>query len=1538
MKKRIVSLLMALVMTVSLLPVSAFAVDVDTPQDDAPVAETQDVPAAEQQNDENTAPDPQTEPTNTSDTVTFKVESPKGADAYIDFTLQNSTSRQNIDSATGISSYTTSVSKDIPINVTAQIKGYDNVHYRFAGWQINGRSGVSETVDGYVINPGNNSSYAKMYYRSDIEEHKLLDEYVFTALFEENESGQPAAGQVKLVIDLTEYTGAISGSLTPLKTNPWKIEAGKRNEIMIGRTFGLIEEYNQDCLYGTSPKGTLTLDDAPKSFYWTVTGLPDECILTDFDTGTVTAQYQKKATKFAKVFTLTAGTLTFNQVYASNFTSKYSKDAWSGKTIVLTPDFNALDQSKAFTPVVTPDRADKGTVTTAFLRNNGSASSSWAVTATPKNEWYKLDYVADEAGNKFVSEDGKTAQITVTAADQKFTAYFTSAIAPMYDETNADSVTVNVTISNDGIPLMGKDGTILANLDVTIPYFDLDDYGLGKYYRYGTEFGWGSYNNDTVIERPTALHAYIYIIERYYMGLPASQCGKGTSGILDYKKATDVLYMDGGLAYNSNRTPALNPTGSATSLYMKQFWGHDENLMYFRNHEYPLMGKGWGSTCDYILLSDGDRLDVGLFTNWDFYKDGGFNQFSQDVYSIAQGDTVTTSTFKAGTSAGLDGESPALEPISGLNVAVYDADWNKVADVTGDGTYSYTFDKAGTYYLMATDTGAKTTAAHYAPATAKVTVMPGDDSGAVILKNAADMLWFQSYVNEQGHYDAKAVLANDIDISGLDWQGLGENVNHYSIGNNGYKGDKAFSGEIDGQGHALTVNFTGSPLVNLLTGTVKNLTIKGKSAAGAAFVRYLLYNGRIEDCVNYASVSSMVNNAQSNNGSAGAFAAAACVGPKRLYRTTGIVNCVNHGDVQTTGCNAGGILGVVVNGFQGNFTTGTLGSSDYKVYASIEVTGCKNYGAVSAANSNAAVGGIVGICWMADVDGVALADCENHGAVSAPAGGAAAGILAQQNSEQQTISRCLNTGTITGTTYAAGITGRSGGEPTLIESCANTGKITGRCAGGIVAVSFGEITDCYNTGDVTGSEFAGGIAGSHDVWQYPNTHNYATGKVSNCYTTGKVSGSGSVGAAVGKLHTGSIVSLEQTTYRDFQVYALEGTCAQLVGQKSENAKDATAFKTAAELKSDAMLTTLGDAFKKDAGNVNNGYPVLVWQVSEACTDHTPGAAVRENEVPATCTKDGSHDEVIYCTVCKTEISRKTITDKAPGHKEQPAVKENVKDATCTVAGSHDEVVYCSVCQTEISRTTVTDKALGHDWDSATGKCKRCETACDHKWTNGKCDTCGYACQHVGGDAVKEKEVPATCTKDGSHDEVVYCTICKAEVSRKTVTDKALGHTWDNGVVTTLPTISKEGVKTFTCTVCKETKTESVPKLGEDKKDESAANEAINLINGIGTVTKNSKDKIDAARKAYDGLTEDQKKLVPDSVLKTLTDAEAAYAKLTKPGTKPGKPSTSTDTKKDDGKTVKSGQTGDAGITLYLGMGLVAVMAGAVIVTRKRKEN
>ena len=87
------------------------------------------------------------------------------------------------------------------------------------------------------------------------------------------------------------------------------------------------------------------------------------------------------------------------------------------------------------------------------------------------------------------------------------------------------------------------------------------------------------------------------------------------------------------------------------------------------------------------------------------------------------------------------------------------------------------------------------------------------------------------------------------------------------------------------------------------------------------------------------------------------------------------------------------------------------------------------------------------------------------------------------------------------------------------------------------------------------------------------------------------------------------------------------------------------------------------------------------------------------------------------------------------------------------------------------------------------------------------------CQHTNLEpSVKENENSATCTKDGSYDEVVYCSDCGGEVSRETKTIKAPGHKWDEGKVTTEPTTAKEGVKTFTCTVCQATKTEPIAKL------------------------------------------------------------------------------------------------------------------------------
>ena len=60
-------------------------------------------------------------------------------------------------------------------------------------------------------------------------------------------------------------------------------------------------------------------------------------------------------------------------------------------------------------------------------------------------------------------------------------------------------------------------------------------------------------------------------------------------------------------------------------------------------------------------------------------------------------------------------------------------------------------------------------------------------------------------------------------------------------------------------------------------------------------------------------------------------------------------------------------------------------------------------------------------------------------------------------------------------------------------------------------------------------------------------------------------------------------------------------------------------------------------------------------------------------------------------------------------------------------------------------------------------------------------------------------------------------------------------------------------------------------------NQKAAQAVEKLINAIGTVTKDSGDKINAARKAYDALTNTQKKLVRN--YNVLTEAEAAFAAL-----------------------------------------------------------
>ena len=74
---------------------------------------------------------------------------------------------------------------------------------------------------------------------------------------------------------------------------------------------------------------------------------------------------------------------------------------------------------------------------------------------------------------------------------------------------------------------------------------------------------------------------------------------------------------------------------------------------------------------------------------------------------------------------------------------------------------------------------------------------------------------------------------------------------------------------------------------------------------------------------------------------------------------------------------------------------------------------------------------------------------------------------------------------------------------------------------------------------------------------------------------------------------------------------------------------------------------------------------------------------------------------------------------------------------------------------------------------------------------------------------------ATCTLDGYSGDI-YCTNCGNLIEAGSVT-KAIGHQWDNGVIIKAATATQTGIKTYTCTVCKITRTEVIKALGNNTK-------------------------------------------------------------------------------------------------------------------------
>ena len=179
-----------------------------------------------------------------------------------------------------------------------------------------------------------------------------------------------------------------------------------------------------------------------------------------------------------------------------------------------------------------------------------------------------------------------------------------------------------------------------------------------------------------------------------------------------------------------------------------------------------------------------------------------------------------------------------------------------------------------------------------------------------------------------------------------------------------------------------------------------------------------------------------------------------------------------------------------------------------------------------------------------------------------------------------------------------------------------------------------------------------------------------------------------------------------------------------------------------------------------------------------------------------------------CNFCRGKVTETATI-------ENGKIKATVeKPATCTEEG---ETTYTATFDGENSfatqTKTVTDIAkIAHSY----GIPKYNWTKDDNGWTCTAKKECTECNDNVTENGIVTSEITkaATCTEKGETTYTATFDGGKGFTEQKKVVDDiaAQGHTWDKGVITTPATTTAEGVKTFTCAVCKATKTESVPKI------------------------------------------------------------------------------------------------------------------------------
>lgn len=204
-----------------------------------------------------------------------------------------------------------------------------------------------------------------------------------------------------------------------------------------------------------------------------------------------------------------------------------------------------------------------------------------------------------------------------------------------------------------------------------------------------------------------------------------------------------------------------------------------------------------------------------------------------------------------------------------------------------------------------------------------------------------------------------------------------------------------------------------------------------------------------------------------------------------------------------------------------------------------------------------------------------------------------------------TVENCSFGGSVTASkNYVGGIVGNivtNKKAQSVIKGCVNTAEITGKTAGGILGYTTAkaEISYCYNTGTVNGTTRSAGISGQQ-----------TTGKISYCYNIGKSNN------GISGFSNADVIN-----------------CYYLNDEVSAPGGSASGYEKITD--KDKLLASLNAGeekfFCEDKLSINNGYPVLEWQMKSAFkpvaieTVEISGSAVTGNTLSASVIGKGGEE-------------------------------------------------------------------------------------------------------------------------------------------------------------------------------------------------------------------------------------------------------------------------------------------------------------------------